>query len=333
MTPDQPPSEPSKSKARKQSAAREREKRVERALKEVEKLSRNQGGKTKKKEPQASTTDPESRMMKHSHGGILPSYNVQLSVDSEAKVIAAVDVTNSVNDSEQLLPAMKRLEQIFNCKPRQVIADGDYTNYRSVAGMAELEIDYYGSWKQIEEKTKFGWRGLDEAFYPSQFCYESERDVYVCPAGKTLVYRTTMNHPNGTKSRLYRCAATADCAACPHHTQCCSRSLAKGQGRAISRLREPQSVIAFKKKMHTEEAKMLMLSAARSQSFLKLMDQNEIQFKTILPAGPCQSGHRNTMGRFGLQHPTMVKAASFTVRVESDKLVEHQRCITTPKVN
>ncbi len=142
--------------------------------------------------------------MKHGHGGILPSYNVQLSVDSEAKMIAAVDVTNAVNDSEQLLPAIERLEQTFDRKPRQVIADGDYTNYRSVAGMAELEIDFYGSWKQIGEKTKFGWRGLSEAFYPSQFQYDSERDVYVCPMGQTLVYRTTINHPNSTKSRLYR---------------------------------------------------------------------------------------------------------------------------------
>jgi transposase len=287
--PDQPPSEPSKSKARKQSAAREREKRVERALKEVEKLSRSQGGKTKKKEPQASTTDPESRMMKHGHGGILPSYNVQLSVDSEAKVIAAVDVTNAANDSDQLLPAMERLEQSFHCKPRQVIADGDYTNYRSVAGMAELEIDYYGSWKQIEEKTKFGWRGIDEAFYPSQFRYESERDVYVCPAGKTLVHRTTINHPNGTKSRLYR-SATADCAACPHHTQCCSRSLAKGQGRAISRLLEPQSVIAFKKKMHTEEAKKIYAQRSEVAEFPNLWIKTKLNLKQFCLRGLVKVG-------------------------------------------
>jgi transposase len=252
--PNQPPKVQRKSKARNRSAARERAKRIEQALEEVEKLSRYKDEKSNKnKEPKVSTTDPEARMMRHSHGGILPSYNVQMSVDSEAKMIAAVGVTNAVNDSEQLLPAMKRLKDTCGRKPQQVIADGDYTNYGSVAEMAKLEIDFYGSWKQVGEKTKFGWRGLSEAFYPSRFRYDSERDVYVCPAGYILVYRTTINHPNGTKSRLYR-AAVSDCATCPHNPECCSISLSKGQGRVISRRLEPESVTAFKEKMQTEEA-------------------------------------------------------------------------------
>jgi hypothetical protein len=276
--PNQPPKEQAKSQARKQSAARERAQRIERALNEVEKLSSNKGDKAKKKGPQVSTTDPEARMMKHGHGGILPSYNVQLSVDSEAKMIAAVDVTNAVNDSEQLIPAMERLEKNFDRKPRQVIADGDYTNYRSVAAMAEFEIDYYGSWKRIGEKSKFSWRGLSEAFYPSQFCYDSERDVYVCPTGQTLVYRTTIKHPNGTKSRLYR-ATTADCAACPSHAQCCSRSLAKGRGRVISRLLEPESVISFKKKMHTEEAQQIYSLRSEVAEFPNLWIKAKFKFK------------------------------------------------------
>jgi transposase len=276
--PNQPPEEQTKSKARKHSAARERAQRIERALKEIEKLSTNKGDKAKKKGPKVSTTDPEARMMKHGHGGILPSYNVQLSVDSEAKMIAAVDVTNAANDSDQLIPAMERLEKNFECKPRQVIADGDYTNYRSVAAMAEFEIDYYGSWKQVGEKTKFSWRGLSEAFYPSRFCYDSERDVYVCPTGQTLVYRTTINHPNDTKSRLYR-ATTADCAACPNHTQCCSRSLSKGRGRAISRTLEPESAISFKKKMHTEEAKQIYSQRSEVAEFPNLWIKTKFKVK------------------------------------------------------
>jgi transposase len=287
--PNQPAAERSKSKARKHSAGREREKRVERALREVEKLSRKKGVKGKNKQPQVSTTDPEARMMKHGHGGILPSYNVQLSVDSEAKMIAAVGVTNAVNDSEQLIPAMERLEQNFERKPHQVIADGDYTNYRSVAAMAEFEIDYYGSWKQIQEKTKFSWRDISETFYPSQFCYDSERDVYVCPTGQTLVYRTTINHPNGTKSRLYR-AAAADCDACPNHAQCCSRSLAKGQGRAISRLLEPESVISFKEKMHTEEAKQIYSHRSEVAEFPNLWIKRKFKFTQFYLRGLVKVG-------------------------------------------
>jgi hypothetical protein len=283
--PNQESKEQTKSKARKQSAARERAKRVERALNEVEKIRRDKRDKPKKHTPKASTTDPDARMMIHKHGGILPSYNVQLSVDSEEKMIVDVEVTNAENDSAQLLPAMQRIEQTFNSTPCQVIADGDYTNYQSVAAVAELEIDYYSSWKQkVEKKSRFGWRGLTEAFYPYQFQYDSERDVYVCPMGKTLVYRTTINHPNSTKSRLYR-AEKADCAACPYNNQCCPRSLPKGQGRAISRRLEPESVKAFKKKMQTEEAKQIYRQRDEVAEFPNLWFKTKIKLQKFYLRG------------------------------------------------
>jgi transposase len=282
--PNQPPKEQTKSKVRKQSAARQRAKRVERALTEIEELSSDEPDKAKNKEPKVSTTDPEARMMKHGHGGILPSYNVQLSVDSEAKMIAAVEVTNAANDSEQLLPAIERLEQTFDRKPRQVIADGDYTNYRSVEAMADLEIDFYGSWKQMGEKTKFGWRGISEAFYPSQFQYDSDRDIFVCPTGQTLVYRTTINHSNGTKSRLYR-AAVSDCATCPHHHECCPVSVSKDRGRVISRRLEPESAVLFKEKMHTEEAKQIYSQRSEVAEFPSLWFKTKTKLRQFYLRG------------------------------------------------
>jgi len=282
--PNQEPKEQSKSEARKEAAARDRQERVEQALNEAEKLRKKKRGKSKKSKVKASTTDPDARMMKHGHGGILPSFNLQLSVDSEAKIIVAVDVTNAVNDSEQLVPAMERLEQTFDRKPRQVIADGDYTNYQAVAAMAGLKIDFYGSWKQIGENSKFGWRGLSEAFYPCQFHYDSERDVYVCPMGQTLVYRTTINHPNGTKSRLYRATVT-DCAVCPHHNQCCPVALSKNQGRAISRLLVPESVTLFKEKMQTEEAKQIYRKRSEVAEFPNLWLKTKIGLKQFYLRG------------------------------------------------
>ena len=280
--PNQEPKEQSKSEARKAAAARDRRERVEQALNEAEKLPIKKRGKSKK--PKASTTDPDARMMKHGHGGILPSFNLQMSVDSEAKMVIAVDVTNAVNDSEQLVPAMERLEQTFGRKPSQVIADGDYTNYQSVAAMADLKIDFYGSWKKIPKKTTFQWRGISEAFYPENFHFDSERDIYVCPMGKTLVYCTTINHSNGTKSRLYR-ATVDDCAACPNHPQCCPRSLPNRQGRAICRLIVPETVILFKEKMQTVEAKQIYRKRSEVAEFPNLWLKTKIGLKQFYLRG------------------------------------------------
>ncbi|MHC4230601.1 MAG: IS1182 family transposase, partial [Planctomycetota bacterium] len=282
--PSQEPKEQTKSEARKRSAARERAKRVERALNEVEKIRGDKRGKSKKDPPKASTTDPEARMMKHNHGGILPSFNVQLSVDSKEKMIVGVEVTNSENDSGQLLPAIQRLKQTFNSTPCQVIADGDYTNYQSVEAVAELKVDYYSSWKQISKKTTFKWRGISEAFYPDNFHFDFERDIYVCPMGKTLVYRTTINHSNGTKSRLYR-ATVDDCAACPHNIQCCPRSLPNGQGRAICRLMVPETVTLFKEKMQTEEAKKIYRERSEVAEFPNLWFKTKIKLQKFYLRG------------------------------------------------
>jgi transposase len=280
--PNQEPKAQSKSEARKAAAARQMQERVKQALNEAEKLPIKKRGKSKK--PKASTTDPDARMMKHGHGGILPSFNVQMSVDSEAKMVVDVDVANAVNDSEQLAPAMERLERTFGRKPRQVIADGDYTNYQSVAAMADLKIDFYGSWKKFGKKSKFAWRGISEAFYPQEFQFVSERDVYVCPMGQTLVYRTTVTHPNGTKSRQYR-PTVDNCAACPHHNQCCPRSLPKGRGRTISRLMVPESVLLFKEKMQTEEAKQIYGKRSEVAEFPNLWLKTKIGLKQFYLRG------------------------------------------------
>jgi len=282
--PNQEPKASSKSKARKQAAARERAKRIEQALKQAEKLQGSKGKPSKKPTPKLSTTDPDARMMKQPDGGVLPSYNVQLSVDGEAKFIAGVDVTNEANDSQQLLPAMERIEQEFDSRPSQVMADGDYTNHRSVEGMAELEIDYYSTWKQKSKKASLQWRGLSEAFYPDQFHFDPGRDIYICPAGRTLVYCTTLNRPNGVKSRLYRATAN-ECAACPHHRQCCSKSLARGQGRVVSRSVVPESVTPFQEKMQTQQAQQIYRRRSEVAEFPNLWIKSKFQLKTFYVRG------------------------------------------------
>jgi len=54
-----------------------------------------------------SETDPEARIMKQGDGGYVPSHNAQISIDSAAGVIVAVEVTQAGSDYEQLIPAQR----------------------------------------------------------------------------------------------------------------------------------------------------------------------------------------------------------------------------------
>ena len=80
-------------KARKR-AARERQERLEQALKEFNQLAEE--GKDKEKR-RVSTSDPESRVMKQPDGGFAPSYNVEIDTDAKSGVVVAVGVGKREN--------------------------------------------------------------------------------------------------------------------------------------------------------------------------------------------------------------------------------------------
>ncbi len=88
---------PRERKAR-QRAARERKERLDVALEELEKVRRTKRGVEEKKQARVSETDPEARIMKQGDGGYAPSYNVQISTDSAAGVIAGMGVTQAGSD-------------------------------------------------------------------------------------------------------------------------------------------------------------------------------------------------------------------------------------------
>lgn len=93
-----------------QRAAREKLQRLEKARAELDQL---QQGRSEKEKPEVrvSLTDPEARIMKQNQdGGFAPSYNVQFTVDAKQTVIVGVAVTQAGGDTEQLQPAMQRLQ-------------------------------------------------------------------------------------------------------------------------------------------------------------------------------------------------------------------------------
>jgi len=98
-------------KAAKERAARERSERVkaaQKALGEIkqqrqEREEKRPNGK-KPKEPRASTTDPDARVMKMADGGFRPAYNVQVASVAGEQIVVAVEVCNTGSDRGLLRP-------------------------------------------------------------------------------------------------------------------------------------------------------------------------------------------------------------------------------------
>ena len=144
-------------------AARERQERIEEALRQREQLAQRQEqvkkekGAKRKKEPRASTTDPDARTMKMPDGGFRPGYNVEFATDTKSGIIVGVDVVNVGSDSGQLLPMAEQIEERYEQMPERLLADGDFANLEDIETLhTEHEVEVYAPIKNAEQMKAKG---------------------------------------------------------------------------------------------------------------------------------------------------------------------------------
>jgi transposase len=246
--------------ARKRATA-EKKQRLEEALRQLNQMQL-QRAKSEKAQLRVSETDPEARVMKQADGGFAPSYNMQISTDAANAIIVGVDVTQSGNDCDQLVPAIERVEANMGQTPEQVLTDGGYTMKNSnIEAMAERGIDFVGPVPESNNAASLRQRGIQPEFYPDKFRYDVATDTFSCPAERSLK-RIRVEQREGRVEYTYR-AADSDCRACPFQDQCCP----KYSPRRIVRKEDSPAVQAFRAKMQTEPAKQLYRTRAQVAEF------------------------------------------------------------------
>jgi len=121
-------------KAAAERAARERQERLDEALRQHEQLSqqREQRKKGDGETTRVSTTDPEARKMKMANGGYDPAFNVQFATDADSRVIVGVDVTNGGTDGGELPPMLEKVRAHYGKTPAQALVDSAYATQESV---------------------------------------------------------------------------------------------------------------------------------------------------------------------------------------------------------
>lgn len=154
---------------------------------------------------QISVTDKDARRMRASNGGSVVGFNAQAAVDAQHKLIAAADVTNEVNDLQQLANMAKTTQENLGVAQLEVVADTGYCSTSEVVECERAGITPYVPQTDTSANTKAGLYGK------SQFCYDAAKDGYVCPAGQELTYRFNTEE-QGRELRYYRTNACQDCA-------------------------------------------------------------------------------------------------------------------------
>jgi transposase len=247
-----------------QRGLREKQQRLEEALKELEQIEASRSKALEKEKARASSTDPKARIMLQTKGAYGPAYNVQISTDAESKIIVGVGVTQSPTDAAELDPAVDRVEANLGQRPKQAVVDAGFTNQATMEAMSEKQVDLIGSLSERNRRpvNRLEQRGVSPDFYPQAFEYDGSADRYRCPAGKVLGYETRERQA-ATLRRRYR-AKASECRACEFEVQCCPGTK---RGRSLVRSEATPEMVAFEAKMETPEAQAIYKQRAGVAEF------------------------------------------------------------------
>lgn len=158
---DDPDASNRRVKAAQERAAREREARVAAALDKLAEIEaeRERRAKTNKKqvaeqkEPRASTTDPQARVVKMADGGYRPAYNCQLGTVAKGQIVVSVDVTASGSDRGLLRPMLDGLQQRYGRRPKRHLADGGFNKNDDTEWAAGVGVKVYGPPTRSKHQT------------------------------------------------------------------------------------------------------------------------------------------------------------------------------------
>ena len=166
-----------------------------------------------------SPSDPAAQWTGALRGPAFFAYADNYLIDVRYGVIVDVEASRAIRQAEvgAARTMLERTEERFGLKPRRLAADSAY-------GAAPML-----NWLVVEKRITPHIPVIDKSnredgiFSRGDFRYDTDRDVYKCPAGKEL--RTSGTVHEGT-TLLYR-ASKLDCDQCSLKSRCCPKEPAR----------------------------------------------------------------------------------------------------------
>ena len=200
--------------------------KIEESIKELERENQSP--------PRVNLTDKDAVHMKS--GGskdIRPSYNCQTAV-TEDGVITAAEVTQERNDRKQLKPMLSKSESNSGQAVKQVASDSGYSSYDNYECLEKRGIEGYLPDDDFAKYKKGAFNQEVNRYHISNFEYDEEKDIYICPAGHPLVYIKTLKKVFKTKKWNHKIYQGTLCHQCEHKPSCTKnkKKIQRIEGRA-----------------------------------------------------------------------------------------------------
>jgi transposase len=190
----------------------------------------------------ASRTDPDATPMRWSENARRLGYQTNYVVDgAKARVILSVLVTpGEVSENRPMLDLLLRSAFRWKLWPHHVTGDGKYGTAENIAAVERSGIRAYLALHEAGGRAGF--------FRKSEFAYDTEKDIYVCPAGETL---WALGDAEDIRSRgkivTYRARGSV-CAACSLKPRCTTNK----NGRSLRRSAKDEYIDLVRAYMQTE---------------------------------------------------------------------------------
>lgn len=219
-----------------------RQRQIAKALEELERIEAAE----EKPPKRIPLTDPESRVSPNKEGGFAANYTPLAGVDVKTGLIITADVISGTNEEQYLVEAVEQVQEDFDTKPQEVLADGLFGTGANLQSLETAEIVLYSpvnvaaenpavredptqpvppeEWEHLPRRTVSTRQGVKQPqLEKAAFVYAESDDCYWCPQGERLTYRktTTERRKDGTKIERRRYESeSAVCEACPLKAVC-----------------------------------------------------------------------------------------------------------------
>jgi len=162
-----------------------------------------------------SPVDPCSAWTAKANKRVQFGYGLNYLIDIKYAVIVDVQATpaRTADEVRAAKTMLERTEETLALKPDRLVADTAYGTGKFLGWLVDTGITpHIPVWDNSERE--------DGTFSRSDFTFDEERNVYVCPAGQLLT--TTGNV--GADHILRNLASKRDCDRCPLKPRCCPKT-------------------------------------------------------------------------------------------------------------
>ena len=172
-----------------------------------------------------SPVDPCSAWTAKANKRVQFGYGLNYLIDIEYAIVVDVEATpaRTYDEVAATKTMIARTAGTLGLKPDRLVADTAYGTGKFLGWLAGTGITPHIPVKEMSDRE-------DGTFSHSDFTFDRERNVYVCPMDKLL--KTTGNVDSDHKVR-YR-ALKRECRACPLKPQCCPNTPSRKVARDVN---------------------------------------------------------------------------------------------------